>query len=65
MGGANKALNIDVKHAIGMGTRPTLKIHERWEGSIKPGRHGFIPKARTEDCIMEFLKRFAWGKKKK
>ena len=58
MGGANEALG-----AIGMGTRLDLKIHERGEGAVRIGRHGFVPKVETEEHMMEFLKRFAGGDK--
>ena len=47
-----------------MGTRLALKIHERGEGAVKPGRHGFVPKVGTEERMMDLLKRFAGGKKK-
>ena len=49
--------------AINMGTRLDLKIHERGEGAVKPGRHRFAPKVGTEERMMEFLKRFAGGNK--
>ena len=57
-GGANEALG-----AIGMGTRMDLKIHERGEGAVRIGRHGFVPMVETEEHMMEFLKRFAGGDK--
>ena len=63
MGGAYEALDIDAKHAIDMGTRLALKIHERGEISVKPGRHVFIPKFGTEEHIIRFLKRYVGGKK--
>ena len=44
MGGAYESLEIDVNCSINMGTRLDLKIHERGEGSVKPGRHGLVPK---------------------
>ena len=46
-----------------MGTRLPLKIHRRGEGAVKPGRHGFVPKIGTEERMMDFVKRFAGGKK--
>ena len=61
--GANEALDLDTKRAIDMGTRLPLKIHKRGEGAVKPGRHGFVPKVGTEDCMMGFLKSFSGGKK--
>ena len=38
-----------------MGTRLTLKINERGELAVKPGRHVFVLKVRTEERIMNFL----------
>ena len=64
MGGSCKDLKLDSKHTINMGTRMALKIHKRGEGSVKPSRHGFVPKVGTEERIMDFLKRYAGGKKK-
>ena len=58
MGVAYKALELDTKRAINMGTRMSLKIHDREEESVKPGRHVFIPKVGTEERIMDFLKRY-------
>ena len=58
VGGEYEALEIDAKHTINMGTRLALKIHERGEGAVKPGGHGFIPKVGTEERIMEFLKSY-------
>ena len=43
-----------------MGTRLALKTHERGKGDIKLGRHLFVPKVGTEECIMDFLKSL-WG----
>ena len=63
MGGANKALDIYAKCVIDMRNRLDLKIHERGEGAVKPGRHGLVPKVGTEERIMEFLNRFVGGKK--
>ena len=48
---------------IHMGTRLSLKIHERGEGAIKPGRHIFVPKVGMEERIMDFLKRCVGWKK--
>ena len=62
MRGAYEAIELDVKHAIDTRTRLTLKIHDRREGVVKPGRTGFGPKVGTKERIMEFLKRFAGGK---
>ena len=62
MGGEYEALKIDAKRTIDMGTTLTLKIHERGEGSAKPGRHGFVPNVGTEEHMMNFLKRLAGGK---
>ena len=58
------ALEVDTKCSINMGTSLALKINKRREESIKPGRHGFVLKVRTEEHIMDFLKCFAWVKKK-
>ena len=45
-----------------MGTRLALKIHERGQGALKPGRHIFVPKIGTEEHIMDFLTKYAgWG----
>ena len=63
MGGANEALELKVKRAIDMGTRLALKIQERGEGAVNTGRHVFVPKARAEERMIEFLKSFAGGKK--
>ena len=63
MGGAYDAFEIDTNFNIEMGTRMELKIHERGEGSVKPGRHRFVPKVGTREHIMDFLKRYAVGKK--
>ena len=46
-----------------MGTRLALKIHERVEGAVKPGRHGFVLKVGTEERIMHFLKMYVGGEK--
>ena len=46
-----------------MGTWLALKIYEKGEGYVKPGRHVFVPKVGTEERIIEFLKRYAGGKK--
>ena len=46
-----------------MGTMLVLKIHDRREGAVKPRRHGFVPEVRTDERIMEFLKRYVGGKK--
>ena len=62
VGGAYKAFKIDAKRVIDMVNRLPLKIHERGEGASKPGRHGFVPKVRTEERMMGFLKRFTGGK---
>ena len=59
--GAYEALELEDKHAIAMGTRMALKIHERGEGDVKPGRHVLVPKVGTEDCIIDFLKRYVGG----
>ena len=64
VGGAYEALDIDTKRAIDMGTMLPLKIHQRGEGSIKPGRYGFVSKFGTEECMIDFLKTFAGGKEK-
>ena len=63
MGGAYKALELNVKHAIDMGTRLDLKIQEKLGVTIKPGKHGFVPKVGTEERKMDFCKRKV-GKKK-
>ena len=63
VGGAYEALDINDKCAINMGTRLPLKIHKRGEGAVKPGRHRFVPKVRTEDIMMDFLNRFTGGEK--
>ena len=63
MGGAYEALELDAKCAIDMGTRMALKIQESKEGAVKPGRYGFVLKVVTEERMMDFLKRFAGGKK--
>ena len=44
VGGSYKALEIDAKRSIDMGTRLSLKIHEKGEGSVKPRGHVFVPK---------------------
>ena len=62
MGGAYKALELKSKRAIDMGTRLALKIHKRGEGAVKLGRHVFVSKVRTEERIMDFIKRYT-GKK--
>ena len=54
-------LEIDAKRAINMGTRLTLKIHERVEGAVTSGRHRFVLKVGTEERMMEFLNRFVGG----
>ena len=53
---------INSKRAINMGNRLALKIHERGEGAVKPGRHRFVPKFGTEERIMDFLKSNTVGK---
>ena len=63
MGGEYKALYINAKRAINIGTRLALKIHKRGEGAVKLERHGFFPKVGTEEHIMEFLKRYVGWKK--
>ena len=62
VGGLYKALELDDKRAIDMGTRMALEIHERGEVTNKPGKHIFIPKVGTEDCMMHFLKTYVGGK---
>ena len=64
MVGAYNTLELEAKHTINMGTRMPLKIHERGEGSVKPRRHGFVPKLGTEERMIDFLKRFVggWGR---
>ena len=62
VGGAYEALELDAKRTINMGTRLALKIHERVEGAVKPGRHGFVLKVGTEERLMEFIRRFGGGK---
>ena len=54
VGGAYESLEINTKRAIDMGIRMALKIHERGEGAIKPGRHVFITKVGTEESIIDF-----------
>ena len=61
VGGKYEALELDAKRAIDMGNILTLKIHERGEGAVNPGRHGFSPKVGMEERIMDFLKRYAGG----
>ena len=63
MGGSYEALELDANRAIDVGTRLALKIHERGEGAVKPGRHIFVLKVRTEERIMDFLKRYVGGEK--
>ena len=63
VGGSYKALELDVKRAIDMGTRLALKIHEGGEGSAKPGRHVFVPKVGAEEHMMDFIKRYVEGNK--
>ena len=63
MEGAHKALEIDSKRAIDMGTRLHFKIHERGEGAVKPGRHRFVQNFGLEERTMDFINRFAGGKK--
>ena len=63
MGVAYEALEIGSKHAIDVGTRLALKIHERGGEAVKPGRHVFVLKVGTKDCIMDFLKRYVGGEK--
>ena len=63
MGGAYEATELDAKRAIDMGASLDPKINERGEGAVKPGRHGFVPKVRTEERIMDFLKRYSGGNK--
>ena len=57
VGGAYKALELDAKCAIEMGTRLAMKIHKRGERDVKPGRHVFFTKVGTEERIMDFLRR--------
>ena len=59
---AYKALELNTKRAIGMGTRMPLKMHDRGEVAVKLGRHRFVPKVGTEERMMDFLKRFAGGR---
>ena len=61
MGVSYKALDLNAKRAIYMVTRLALKIHERGEGAVKPGRHVFVLKVSTEERIMDFLKRYVGG----
>ena len=63
VGGAYKALELNAKRAINIGTRLALKILDWVEGAVKPRRHVFVPKVGTEERIIEFLKRYAGGKK--
>ena len=63
MGGAYEALELEAKRAIDMGTRLALKIHKRGGGAVKPGRHVFVLKVRTEEHMMDFIKSFTGGKK--
>ena len=63
MGGEYEALRINAKRATDMGTRMEPKIHKRGEGAVKPVRYVFVPKFGTEECIMEFIKRYAGEKK--
>ena len=58
VGGAYESLEVNAKRAIYMGTRLPPKIHERGEGAVKPGRHVFVLKVGTEECIMDLLKRY-------
>ena len=53
VGGAYDALDLNAKLTINMGTRLPLKIQDRGKGDVKPGRHGFVPKVRTEERTME------------
>ena len=62
MGGAYEALDLNVKLAVGMLNWLALKINERGEVVVKPRRHVFVPKVRTEERIMEFLKRYTGWK---
>ena len=62
VGGLYKALELDDKRAIDMGTRMALKIPLRGEVTVKPGKHIFIPKVRKEDRMMHFLKTYVGGK---
>ena len=39
----------------------SLKIHDRGEVDLKPGRHVFVPKVETEERIMDFLNKYAGG----
>ena len=57
VGGSYEVLDIEAKRAIDVGPSLSLKIHERGEGSIKPGRHVFVTKVGTEES-MEFLRRY-------
>ena len=52
VGGSHKALELDAKRDIDMGTRLALKIHERGKGDVKPRGHIFVPKIGTEERIM-------------
>ena len=40
-----------------------LRYTRGGEGSVKPRRHIFIPNVGTEECIMDFIKRYAGEKK--
>ena len=61
---------------LGEHTRPlrlTPSAPSKWElgcpsrykrgGGVKPGVHGFVPKIRTEERMMDFIKIFLEGKK--
>ena len=63
MGVSYEALELNKNRTIDMGTRLALKIHERGEGAVKPGRRVFVPKVGTEERIMDFLKRYVREKK--
>ena len=63
MGGSYEALELDAKRAIDMVTRLAPKIHKRGGGAVKPGRHVFVLNVRTEERIMQLLKRYVGGEK--
>ena len=63
VGRSYEALTLNAERAIDTGTRLALKIHERGEGAVKPGRRVFVPKVGTEERIMDFLKRYVREKK--
>ena len=63
VGGAYEVLGLDTKRSIDMRIMLSLKIQKRGEGSVITRRHRFVPKVGTKERMMEFLKRFAGGKK--